>query len=472
MITLEKIKNLIQDGESEILEFKKTTGMLQAVFETVCAFLNGHGGTVLIGVNDNGKVVGQDVTDKTRQEIANHISKLEPAAQAHLQINYVPVEEGKRVIIISVTSGGHSPYVYDGRPFFRNQSTTSRMTQHRYEQLIVKRGQLNHTWDEQPAVGYKVSDLDHKEVRRTIESGIKEHRIAAEIRNYSVEKMLRYLELLDGGQVTNAAVVLYAKKIKAPYSHCLVRMTRYRGNNKLANFIDSKHFGGNAFQILTEADFFAMRHLPVASFFEPNRAQRIDKPALPVMALREALINAICHRNYAERAASISFSIFNDRLEIWNNGELLPPLQLKDLKYPHESFPRNAKIAEVFRASGWVEKAGVGTIRMIEECKALGVPAPKFELYSGGFAVVFKFVEPIGIEVKGSKVLSDIKLTIRQKGMLEIIQKHKTINIKQIKLEMKNSLAQRTIQKELNNLKNMGVINYKGKGRAVEWFIL
>lgn len=465
-MTLKKIKKLIREAESETLEFKKSTGMLQAAFETACAFLNGQGGTILIGVTDNGKIIGQDVTDKTRQEIAHHVSKLEPAAQAHLHIDYVTVEEGKHVIVISITAGNHTPYAYDGRPFLRNQSTTSRMTQHQYEQLIIKRGQLNHSWDEQPATGYSIGGLDNEEIRRTIESGIREHRIASEVRNYSIEQMLRHLELLDDRQVTNAAVVLYAKKIKSPYSHCLIRMTRYRGNDKLANFIDSKHFCGNAFQILTEANFFAMRHLPVASFFEPNRAQRIDKPALPVMALREALINAICHRNYAERAASISFSIFNDRLEIWNNGELLPPLQLKDLKKPHESFPRNANIAGVFRAGGWVEKAGVGTVRMIEECKELGIPAPKFEQYSGGFAVIFKFLEPIGVTPK-----KDISTTKRQQEILQLLKKEPLSGI-QIAAKLKNILSARMVQLEMKKLEKSGFVKKEGEGRSTNWVLI
>jgi ATP-dependent DNA helicase RecG len=470
---IKKLKNLVLQGESEALEFKKTTGTLQAIFETVCAFLNGSGGTILIGVSDNGKITGQDVTDKTRQEIANYISRLEPAAQAYLHIDYVPVEEeGRSVVAISVTAGKYGPYVYDGRPFLRNQSTTSRMTQHCYEQLIVKRGQLNHNWDELPAVGYKINSLDKNAIQQTVQNGVAENRIPTAIQKFSIEKILRYLELLNDAQVTNAAVVLYAKRMDTLYSHCEIKMTRYRGNDKLSTFMDSKHFIGNAFQILSEANYFIMRHLPVASFFEPGNWQRIDKPALPVMALREALINSITHRDYTNRSASISVSIFNDRVEIWNNGELLPPLTIKDLKKSHESLPRNKKIASIFRVCGFVEKAGLGTLRMVEECKKLGVPGPKFEQYSGGLAVIFKFAEPIGIEIKKNKTITNIKLTVRQKEILGIIKKHEIANVQQIKLGMEHPLAQRTIQKELNNLKNIGVVNYKGKGRAVVWFAL
>ena len=136
------------------------------------------------------------------------------------------------------------------------------------------------------------------------------------------------------------------------------------------------------------------------------------------MALREALVNAISHRDYTNRLASISFAIFDDRLEIWNNGTLPPELKLKDLKKRHESYPRNKRIAKIFYSRGWVEKAGIGTLRMLEECKELGIPEPKFEEYSSGFAVIFKFKEPIGI----IKLRQSKELTSRQREILQLLK--------------------------------------------------
>lgn len=465
---LAQLKKIVAQGESDTVEFKKSTSLLSAAFKTICAFLNNKGGMVLIGVTEQGKIIGQDVSDNTRKDIAKEISDIEPPAQSQITVSYVSVGDKKQVIVINVNTGSHAPYVYDGRPFHRVQSTSPRMPQHRYEQLLVKRGQLNHNWDELPAVGYEIHSLDKNAIYKTVQYGIAKNRIPAEVQKFSIEKILRYLELLNDKRVINAAVVLYAKKMDTLYSHCEIKMTRFRGNDKLADFIDSKHFVGNAFQILAEANYFIMRHLPLASFFESDKWQRIDKPALPVMALREALINSITHRDYTNRHASISLSIFNDRVEVWNNGELLPPLTIGDLKKSHESFPRNKKIAAIFRACGFVEKAGLGTLRMVEECKELGAPIPKFTQYSGGLAVVFKFSEPIGVGVPKSN--RRIKLTTRQKEILEIIRRNEPINIQGIKLEIKNPLAQRTVQKELNILKNVDLIYYKGKGKAVVWF--
>ena len=145
---LEEIKALTPEGESHTLEFKSSTTQRKPAFETVCAFLNSSGGTILIGVKNDGKVIGQEITDKIKQEIAGELSKIEPSASDHVRIQYVPTDKKKAVIAIIVNSGDHAPYIYSGRPYERNQNTTARMKQHRYEQLLVNRTQFNHSWEE------------------------------------------------------------------------------------------------------------------------------------------------------------------------------------------------------------------------------------------------------------------------------------------------------------------------------------
>ena len=138
-MNIEQLKSIIKQGESHTLEFKKSTTQLKAAFETLCGFLNEHGGTVLIGVSDKGEIVGQNVTDNTRKEIAREINKIEPPV--HIDVTYVPLDNDKSVIVLEARAEPYSPYVFDARPFHRNQSTTSRMPQHQYEQLLVKRNQ-------------------------------------------------------------------------------------------------------------------------------------------------------------------------------------------------------------------------------------------------------------------------------------------------------------------------------------------
>lgn len=470
-INKNKLKILVSQGESEILEFKKSTGLLSAAFETVCAFLNGRGGTVLIGIGEGGKIIGQDVTDKTRQEIAGHVLKLEPTAQAPLRIEYVPVEDGRYVVAITVTAGKHVPYVYDARPFIRNQSTTNRMTQHRYEQLIIERGQLNHSWDEQPVIGYGINDLDHEEIYKTLTDGVRENRIPASIQKEDVSEILSRLGLFVDDKLNRAAVVLYAKESSLRFSQCMIKMARFKGINKLGDFIDNQQIKGNAFRLLSEADAFFRRHLPIASFFNPNKFKRIDKPALPVMAIREALINSVCHRNYADKGTDISVAIFDDKVEIWNSGTLPSKISLQDLKRKHESVLRNELIANVFYVRGLIEKWGIGTNKMVDLCKEGGLPEPEFEERTGGIAVTFKFAEPIGVIAKKSEVTSSIKLSTRQTDILKIIQKHQSVNIQQIMLELENPPSQRMVKKDLNYLKSNGFIVLKKAARNSLWAI-
>jgi ATP-dependent DNA helicase RecG len=465
-MNIKQLKSLIAQGESETLEFKASTAQLKPACETLCGYLNARGGVVLIGVRNSGEIIGQDVTDNTRQEIANELRKFEPTAQ--ITVDHIKVGD-RQVIMMQAPVGKHAPYVYDGRPFERTQNSKGRMTQHHYEQLLVERGQLNHAWDEQPAIGYDIDSLNHEEIRNTIRDGVNENRIAVEVLNYSIEQMLRYMELFSNGKLINAAVVLYAKKVEPNYSQCLMRMTRYRGLDKLSNFMDSKHVYGNAFNILSEANYFTMRHLPVASFFESDKFERIDKPALPVMAVREALINAISHRDYADHSASMSFAIFDDRLEIWSNGTLSSKLKISDLKKQHESFPRNKRIAKIFYSRGWVEKAGIGTLRMIDDCKKLGVPEPTFEEYSSGFAVIFGFKEVMG--TKSSSKTDKKALSARQEAILALVKQHGAIGIQKIMSELLEPPSQRMVRKDLNYLKDIGVLELKGSARAALWQI-
>ena len=141
-----------------------------------------------------------------------------------------------------------------------------------------------------------------------------------------------------------------------------------------------------------------------------------------------------------------------------------PELKLKDLKKRHESYPRNKRIAKIFYSRGWVEKAGIGTLRMLEDCEELGVPEPKFEEYSGGFAVIFKFKESIGTH----QVASKQELTERQAEILELLKKS-PLNGDQITKKLKDSPTVRTVQVDLVRLEKLGLIKREGKARAILW---
>lgn len=466
-MNIDKLKQLVSKGESDHVEFKVSTSQLKPAFETVCAFLNLKGGFIIFGVKNNGTLVGQHVSDSTKQEIAKEIRKIEP--QAPIDIHYIYLNDDKQIILLEVPEGKHVPYTYDGRAFERTTSTTSRMTQHQLEQMIIKRNYLNHDWVEQLTDEYTIDDLDHQEITNTVKEGIQQNRISPEATQYSIEQILNNLDLIKNDRLTNAAVVLFAKNPEKIFSRCEIKMARFRGRTKVEGFIDNQMERGNAFQLITLAHHFANRHLPIASYFVPGQLQRVDEPTVPQLALREALINAFCHRDYNVRSATTSFAIYDDRLELWNPGGLLPAINLEQLKQPHNSYPRNELIANVFYKRGWIEKWGTGTTRMIEYCRANNTPEPEFTDDSNGFSVIFRFKEVMntGISAKPAS-----NLTLRQMEIVDLLKNTEELSLKEIREQLPVLLAETTIRENLNHLKMKGIVTTRGQARFTKWVLI
>ena len=478
-MNISQLKKLADKGESQRLEFKKTTGQLHAAFEAVCAFLNSKkGGKVLIGVNDKGELSGQEISDQTQQEIANCVAKLEPSVREHLTIEYVPINQKKQVIVLSVASSNSIPHVYDGRPYEREQTTTKRMQHDVYDQLMIERANIRR-WEEFPARDTTIKDLDVDEIRKTVEQGIHRNRIPETAAKESIPQILERLELLKNGVLNNAAAILYTKKMSMTYCQCLLKLARFRGKDKYGDFIDNKQLMGNAFQVLEEAEVFVNRHIPIASTFNFEKSfARIDKPAMPMVVVREALINAICHRDYSNDTGSLYVAVYDDRIEIWNPGKLMKGITLKDLKRPHISHQRNKTIAGVFYSRGFIERWGMGIKKMMDICKDAGLPPPKFSEYSGGFSIELFFAESIGasvIQVVNPITKEDqgtINLTRRQVAILNILQSGKRFTTIQIAEELDEFLSIRTLRRELVTLRDKNLIMLQGYGRNSVWLML
>lgn len=213
------------------------------------------------------------------------------------------------------------------------------------------------------------------------------------------------------------------------------------------------------------------RHLSIASFYQPDSFVRIDKPTLPVLAVREAVINAIVHRDYSQQAAAITLAIFDNRLEVWNNGFLSKELRIEDLKEKHRSYPRNRLIAKTFYKRGLIEGWGTGTVKIFERCREHGIPDPIFEEYSGGISVQFLFSESIQRigDHKRHKV-SSVKMSKRQREILQILSKVGELKSRGIIEKLQAPLLERTLRRDLAALKKLGLIDYRGRGPNAFWF--
>lgn len=175
---INQIKVLAAQGESQQLEYKKSTSNLKDVLQTICAFLNGDGGSVLIGVEDNGNLVGQEVSDKTKREIGLEIAKIAPFSNSSVEIFYVPFSEVKQIIVFHVTTDSTKrPYTYNGRAYIRVQSDTLLMPPEYYQHLALSNAQFKDPWEDEPLISVTLNDLDLEEIISTIKEGVLNGRI-------------------------------------------------------------------------------------------------------------------------------------------------------------------------------------------------------------------------------------------------------------------------------------------------------
>ena len=181
MITIDNIKQLIAKDETRTLELKKTTGELYKGMETACAFLNSDGGWLMFGITPSLKIDGQNVTDNTRQEIANALRKIEPAIDVEVEYIELPEKTDFYVIAIYFDSNNfkNGPYSFDGRPFYKVESTTALMPRQMYEERLRLSNPRRFSWENTPNTEITVEDINTELLYQTLHDGIGSRRIHA-----------------------------------------------------------------------------------------------------------------------------------------------------------------------------------------------------------------------------------------------------------------------------------------------------
>jgi ATP-dependent DNA helicase RecG len=454
------LRLLAAEGESERLEFKRSTGERAEIGKTACAMLNGLGGIILVGVRDDGSFVGQPIGSETLNDLTLEWQKLEPPAFP--EVEALPLENGHALIRIRVPGGG-GPYTYDDRAYMRMNSRTIRMPQHRYQEMLLQRMHAQSRWENQIAGGYAVDDLDAQEIVRTIDESVRRGRLD-DPRTRDVSALLTGLELLRDGELTNAAVMLFghANRLPASFPQSLIRLARFRGIDR-TEFIDNKQEFGNAFDVFSMAQRFLRDNLPIAGRIVPGIYERVDEPLYPVEALREALANAICHRDYGIGGGSIGVAIYDDRLEISSTGRLPFGLTPEDLLVPHESRRLNPLMADVFYRCGIIERWGRGTLKILELAERAGLRPPEFEERSGEVIVRFRpGVRQATEPAYGG--LSDL-----QQEIVTVLLHRGAMPLRQLRSVLQRTSSERTLQYNLAALREMGIVELRGERRGARW---
>ncbi len=463
-MTLDRIAALAASRESETLEFKATTGTRREATMTVCAFLNQGGGQVLFGVTPNGTVAGQQVSEHTIEELSTELRQIDPPAFP--TVERVPVDGGREVIVVSTGQGASRPYSYRGTAYRRVGNTTLAMSADDYNRMLFERMHSEQRWENQPAAGWSVNDLDEAEIRRTVAEAVRRGRLEEPVGGEPTD-LLRGLGLLRDGVLLRAAAVLFGstERLEFEMPQCLLRLARFRGLDRM-EFLDNRQFNGNAFTLLANAERFLRDTMPIAGRFEQDRFERIDEPLYPPLATREALANALCHRDYSIGGGSVGIAVYDDRLEVTSSGSLHFGLTPEKLFGPHESRPWNPLIARTFYRRGIIEEWGSGTLKMAELTNSAGLPVPEIEDDGGAVTVRFRhgrFVpQPATSGMSGPEERREMIL-----ALLEGVEDGLTRQ--ELHARLGPEVSERQVRRALSELKNGGLVVSTNRGPLTRW---
>ena len=466
-MTIDDIKRIISTDETRTLELKKSTGELKDGMHSACALLNTDGGWLFFGITPKSlNVTGQQVTDNTRQEIAQAIKGLEPAIDIPVEYIEVPEHPGNVVIAMHFDGWkwGDTPYSYHGAPYYRVESTTSVMPRPLFDERLRASAPKEYAWINQPSKDLTVEDLNQEYIRGMLRLGVEKNRISEASLTEPIEDILAKLELLKDGKPTNAAAMLFAKDT-SHYHQFRVRLARFRGTDK-NEFIDNQQASGNFLQLLDAGMSFFFKHLSLSGKIT-NKLQREEELEIPAGALREAYINALCHCMWERDNVTIGIAIYDDRVEIENPGIFKDPINPESIRGVHPSIPYNPTIAEVLFRSGYLENWGSGAKRIIDLCKEHGVPEPTWTDNHGFISICFFKSKEAFLH----NVIKDVikELTERQRLILDDVIKDTMITVSQL---AKNcNVTERTIMRDIDALQKAGILHREGGRKDGRWAI-
>jgi len=438
-----KIKNLIKEGESQKVEFKSKTN--DGLGKSICSFANTNNGVILVGVSDDRKIIG--IAEKYERDIANIAHTCKPSV--YPKVISVGID-GKNIFVVQIRKSDNL-HSFKNIAYKRIASHNKPLSPEEVIEFAKSAGKIR--WDEQICDGAGLEDIDEEKVRWFL-------RKAKHERNFDIEpetlikEALERLELIKGEKLTNAGVLLFGKNPQKFFLSAETRCAKFKGTKPL-EFIDMKIFTGNIINQRNDAVEFVKEHIKLHA--KIIGMERVEKWEYPIEAVREAITNAVCHRDY-EISSHIQIRIFDDRIEIWGCGPLPKPLTIKDLKKKHKSILRNHLIGKCFFLIKFIEEWGTGTNRIIEQCLKHGLPEPLFENITDNLVITFRKYKITEEDVE--------KLSERQKMVIEFLKEHKKITLKDYR-NIQPILTEKTAYRDLIDLEEKNIIKSVGekKGR-------
>ncbi len=437
-ICQKSVEELARIGENENIEFKKGLGERKEILESVCAFANSKGGVILIGVDDNGKILGVELGKGTLEDLVSLIvSSIEPKIYPMLSIEEV---KGKKVIKVCINEGNEKPYFFRGKSYVRIGKSNVK---------LERSGIISLLKQEKLDFGEEISDVDVGKISKRLAEKFAELCRKNRGMNINFSDIFEFAEMLKiskNGKLKNAGVLFFVENPQEIFFHARIKAIFEKGG-KIA---DAREIGGSLIEQIEGAMEFLKKHLNIVEVYEGATTKRVLE--IPESALREAIVNAVAHRDY-RIASSIVIRVTPGFVEIINPGKLPEPLKVEDLKKRHISIPVNPSISRLLFLAGYVEEIGRGTNKIIREVISSGLPEPLFEQGKGYFRVLI------------------LRKSVNRRLLRALKEIEKRGRITRKEYEKIFKVSDRTARKDLKDLVEMGFLRKAGKGRNTYYYV-
>jgi len=431
--------------ESETVEFKEQFN--DSALKTLAAFVNTKGGSLYVGVKDDATLLSEGITDKVQQNVVSKTMNILGITPEVILHNY----EGNDFLEVKVKQQ-RPPVSVRGTYYQRVGNTTREVTGDALKQLFLE----GESWDSITNEQFGLEDIDNEEVINFVQSAKQEGRISSDFEDENVKTILQGLGLWVQGQLTNAAILLFGKNPQKYFPNAVVRVGRFRDESTI---VADRTVSGNLFNQANEAEEQIKSLINRRYEITDKSFERRDIWQYPLAAIREALLNALVHRNYFEMGVKIQIKIYDNMLWIFNPGKLPGALRVEDLKKPHASYPRNRLLTSTFYRSGLIEELGSGIQRMTDAMRKENLPEPEFE--EQGEVFVAKL---IGDFVTVFERILDIELTDRHKEIIRFAQNGE-FKISDIANQFYD-IHKRTLRRDIKQLVELEVLQSEGEKRG------
>ena len=366
---MKDLSDLLAPGEGSTLEFKRT--LARDLGREICAFANAAGGVILLGVDDDGTVRGVERHHRLKSQVQSIARSADPPISVQL-------ESMGEVLAVSVPAQGGKPYSFRGKFFIRDGASSQQMSRDEIRDFFFAEGVIR--FDEGPCRRFSLdTDLD--------EETWAAFRQRAKIPDHMEPgTALANLDLLAGeGRITNAGAWLLAKDIRKFHASAHLSCALFQGTTK-TRILDRRDFTSDVFTVIEGAMTWVRSKVNV-HYVITGTVKRKEHPELPMDAVREAVVNAVAHRDYRS-TANVQVCLYHDRLEVVSPGGL--PAGMTEAELGVKSVPRNPLLFGVLHRMEAVEHIGSGIRRIRDLCREWGVPAPLFDVSEHWVAVTFR----------------------------------------------------------------------------------